>query len=212
MTVDDPDDNQDPVTHRWAAFTCPDDTAIAGCSPLEVGGLQSGVSTLELPASLVSVHSIFIDFRASDQLGATDSDAMVFLVNDAPTLELGTSAGSFVVGAPVALFATYGDLDAGPGDVTLRWEIVSPDARPAVLADLDVVPGDMDPAHATVGKTFVPDSGGNWLLTVTATDSFDESHEEQLSIPVDPETASRPTITIAPSMLPPGQRSVASWR
>lgn len=187
MAVDDPDENDDPSTHRWQAFTCVMRGGAEPCTRLATGTFQGGVSTLAVPASLVGVRSIAINFQASDELGASDSDAMVFPVNDAPTLQLGTRGGSFVIGAPIAVFATYGDLDDGPSAVTLRWQVVAPNARLAVLEDLDVPAGGGDPGHATAGKTFVPDTSGDWVLTVTATDASGEGHEEMLSIPVGPD-------------------------
>jgi hypothetical protein len=85
MTVDDPDENHDPGSHHWHAAACVDSAATGACKDMgREGDLRSGVAIFDVPADLVNVCSIFVRFTASDVLGATGSDFIVLLVDDAP--------------------------------------------------------------------------------------------------------------------------------
>jgi hypothetical protein len=203
--VTDPEGHDDKITYSWGAHPCTASDARL-CSP---GPAAFGVATdslaqitvLEVPKDLDGgIHAIRVDLQVRDDRGALDSASLAVLVNDAPTLELRRSARSYTVGAPIDLFAKYGDPDDGPGSVTLSWGVVAPNTQPT-LDDLDIPPDGGDPAHLTVGKTLVPQGSGDWEVIVTATDPVGALNEQHLAFTVSPDQP--PCLARSQPVVPP---------
>jgi hypothetical protein len=148
-------------------------------------------STLEQTGG--PVQRVVIDLDVFDDRGASSSESQVLTINDGPTLVVRHSARTYTIGAPIELFATYGDPDEGPpgsvpSTVQVMWTVFSPDAQPTfTLTDLDVSANPLDPAHVTVGKTLVPRAVGEWNVRVTATNSHSKTNEKQLQFTVGPD-------------------------
>lgn len=178
----DDDSNSANARFEWKAALCFDDDAVECGEELRVEDLAT--TTLEVPSDLVGIRAINIDVEVRDERGALARLSPMFRVNDPPTLRMGAEAHSYVVGGPIDVSAEYDDLDDGPDDVTLRWEAFGPDGDPAVLEERAV---DARVMHNTRGKRLVPDSQGDWLVKVTASDPEGEVTVKLLTLPVAPD-------------------------
>jgi len=172
---DDPEGREG--TYSWHVFPCadPGDAGHAvGCDGAFYTGTQS-IAEFDVPLVLDSaapVQAIRVTLEARDDRGAIAQGLEVYPVENAlPTLELRKSAHSYTVGAPIKLFAKYGDLDDGPANVELDWKVFSPNTQPAfTFTDLAVPQDATDSAHITAGKTLVTQGTGEWTVQVTTRD------------------------------------------
>lgn len=201
----DPEGQQ--VYVKWRGYACTDATTPSGCdeAPFFTGFLDQAIMTIPITRADngVPVEALRVILEASDDHGATGRppQELLMAVVDAPpdlTLRKDSKHG-YVVGTPINLFASVGDLDDGPGAVKpLDWQVVfSPANQPAYTLDpLTVSPGN-DPTHLVTGKVFTPQGTGDWDVQVTATD------------PLGKQTVAHflPTITVVPDHAP----CLAQW-
>jgi hypothetical protein len=139
------------------------------------------------------VTCVVVELDVFDDRGASSSHEQVLSILDGPTLTLRRSARTYTVGAPIDMFATYGDPDDGsqgtaPPEVTLKWTPLTPSGQPPPpLIDLEVPQSSADPAHVTVGERLVPPEAGAWDVRVTATNSHNQHNDKDLRFTVEPD-------------------------
>jgi hypothetical protein len=184
-----------PGSYAWSAFACGKESDARqglGCDKVAFFTGTQPEATLVAPVvqdSGAPVESVRIALEARDDRGALAQTLQVYPVIDGlPTLELRRSAHSFVVDAPIQLFARYGDPDDGPDRIALAWKVFTPTSQPAyTLTDLAVVQDVGDPAHRTAGKTLVPHGLGEWEIQVTASDPLGATADEHVMLTVEPD-------------------------
>ncbi len=192
VVVTDPDGDEKDARTEWRAYRCAEPDG-SSCSPDPYDEQSSDEADITAPEMPSGERSIRVDFDVRDGRGALVPTFAVYRINDAPTLELATSARSYVVGAPISLFAKYGDPDDGPhGVLPLQWEVRSPSGKRVEPEDFPLDQNGSDLDHRTVRKLLVPGNGegegeGVWTVTVTATDSFEEAVEKSIPVTVGPD-------------------------
>jgi hypothetical protein len=139
------------------------------------------------------VQSVFVHLIIEDGRGASAAADPTIRVLDGPTLVLSRSARSLTVGAPIDLFAMYGDPDEGPpgtppSKVMVKWTATAPDGQifPSLI-DLEVPQNPADPGHVTQGERLVPPQAGTWNVGVVATDSHGKTNPQALQLAVVPD-------------------------
>lgn len=149
------------------------------------------------------VQAIKVKLEARDDRGALTQGLEVYRVDDLPpTLELRRSAHSYAVGAPIDLFAKYGDRDDGAPNVKLDWTLFTPNTQPGYTwTEPAFVQDPRDPTHVTVGRTLVPQGTGEWDVKVTATDELGEATVAHLVFTVGADQP--PCLTSAQPAVPP---------
>ncbi|MBC7973525.1 MAG: hypothetical protein H7138_00965 [Myxococcales bacterium] len=187
LSVDifDPDDSAANASHAWSAFVCntPD---TSGCELSPYATSTAAAPLLEWPRAAEGVRGLLVAVDVRDGRGARVRQSARFTVNDPPTLELRAS-GDPTVQAPMQLTATYGDVDEGPSNIQVVWEVTAPTGEAAIiLEDLDP---EMPPptAQRTARKRFVPTAVGRWEVKVIATDGRGDLTEKRLRLDVGPD-------------------------
>lgn len=209
---DDPEGREG--TYSWHVFACADASDAGhgiGCDAAFYTGTQS-TAVFDVPLALAKgdpVQAIRVTLDARDDRGAIAQGLEVYPVEDAlPGLELRKSAHSYTVGAPIKLFAKYGDLDDGPANVELDWQVFTPNTQPAfTFTDLAVAQDATDPTHVTAGKTLVPQGTGEWTVQVTARDPLGAMTMQPVSITVAADQPPclaqwQPIVPLSPALLP----------
>ena len=184
--VFDSDGEVSKATYDWTANACSDVDA-AQCDPVAYFSSHDVAPTVGWPNSLAGVRSIRINVDVRDDRGALVSQTAKFYVNDPPTLELHTAARLHAVGAPMVLTSTYGDLDEGPMDLQVVWDVVSPIVEPPATLEDVASAAEVDPTKRTVSKRLVPSVAGTWEIRVTATDRLRETTTQHLVFDVGPD-------------------------
>jgi hypothetical protein len=184
----DPEHREATASFDWKAYPCTDSGA-RECAddPLRTG--QSRVFELEVPLTLMGVRAIKVVHELRDELGAAASTTDRYPVNDPPTLEVATMANSLVVGGPIELYATIGDVDEGPDRLQVSWDVIAPAPSAAPLEPL-VVPPTVNPRLLTYGRLLIPDRTGDWDVWIRATDTMPEvpeTTERHLTFTVGPD-------------------------
>ena len=128
--------------------------------------------------------SVQLEARSDRGAVAEATGQSVFEVNDAPpNLTLRHAAVTYTVGAPIDLFALYGDPDDTLDEVTLSWQ-----ATPAAaLDDLPLAAPDPGDPTRSAAKRMVPDQPGDWDIKVIATDALHTAVERHLQFTVEPD-------------------------
>jgi hypothetical protein len=169
------DPEHHPGSFLWKAFTC---TTIVqhggeGCddSPVFIG--QGEDATLIVPLTMqdgTPSQVLEVKLDASDDRGALNQAQKAFPIADsAPTLQVSTSAHAFSVGAPIDVFARYGDLDNDLAGLAVTWTVFTPGPQAAyTFAPLAQI--DDDAGHVTAGQRLVAQAPGEWHVRVTVTD------------------------------------------
>jgi hypothetical protein len=191
----------------WKAFQCMD-SATKECVEAPIGIARTQAFTLEVPKTLRDVRMIKVALDLRDELGASVTRTERYPVNDPPTLDAEPPPDGIVVGAPVSLYATVGDLDEGPDRLDVRWDVIAPVPSAVPLEDLPVPPP-RDPALRTYGKLLVPDRTGQWDVRVRATDTLPEvpeTEEQHLTFTVGPDQP--PCLAQSLPQVPPDGASV----
>lgn len=178
-SFDDP--NAPPGTYDWKVYACTgfDLSGPDGCDAepfYTLGTTPDDTVHFSVPATTLSsarlTQGLEVRLEARSDRGALAEGGLTGLpVNDAPPgLDLGASAKSFTVGAPIDLFARYSDPDNALDDIALDWEPVAPSTPGAfTLEELPVPPSGLpDPKRRTVGKRLIPGEPGAWDVKVTA--------------------------------------------
>jgi hypothetical protein len=193
----DPEDQA--VAFQWRIYTCTDATSSEGCDldPFFTGIEEK--ATFRVPAFRgggggggggdggPAVESLRAVLAGRDDRGAASrlEQELILPVLNAPpdvTLRMVSPLGA-VVGAPIDVYARYGDADDTPRNVGLAWTVFSPSDVPYTLLDLPPLP-DNDPAHLQQGKRFTPHATGNWDVRVVALDGAATKSEQHLIITV----------------------------
>jgi hypothetical protein len=202
-----------PDQFRWQAWACADKNGVerptlfydvsgtASSADLHVSAhVDQGDDTSPLTRSIVVEVSAHDD-RGAAANGPGSISRVVYLVDDAPpTLELHMDAHSLTVGAPIDLFARYGDPDDGTEDISLSWEFAAPSATPPFMLG-DTILTATDPTHVTAHRRLVPMVSGDWDVKVTAKDRLDTPTERHLSFTVLPDRP--PCLAQSRPMVPP---------
>ena len=170
-------------TFDWQVFACEEyrSDGAQRCDPEPFHSFHSETgNTTEFPVMVMTkahaapTAAIQVRLEARSDRGAVARSGgnSEFPVGDAlPTLEPGMSARTLTVGAPIDLFARYGDADDKLDDVVLAWTPVPPVTPGAfTVAELPASSQPGDPAHRTAGIRLVPGEPGSWDVKVTATD------------------------------------------
>jgi hypothetical protein len=200
---DDGDTNN--LSFNWKAFRCSDDDTLE-CDDSAYNEQTAATAEFTVPTDPSGVRAIRVDLQLRDERGALAEQSPSYVINDAPTLDVRASAHSFVVGAPIDLFAKYGDPDDGPLGVTLSWDVIAPQPSAVPLVDLDVAPDFTDLEHTTEGKTMVPDRTGDWNIRVTAADTHGELIAKPLPFTVGPDQP--PCLAQSQPVVPPDGASL----
>lgn len=215
--ANDPENNF--VFFSWRAYACTDDGSVdfADCdqAPFPGGEGSNDKFQFDVPIRRLDIDdvptAVLVLLEGQDEYGATARPVqqLVVGVSDHPpdlTMRKDSRYG-YVQDTPVNIFASVGDPDDGPQDVTLMWEVFSPTSNPPYeLVDLVVTP-DGDLTHDTFGKTFTPKGLGTWEIRVTATDHLGTAttqSEMMIVTPDQPPCLSQlsPLVAVAPSALP----------
>lgn len=202
---DDPEGQ--PGTYSWRVFACSGlvDGRATDCSD-KIYEQDQPVAEFGVPVAMTSqlpVQAVRVELNARDDRGAVaPAFPLVLPVADAvPTLVLRRTARSYAVGAPIEMFASYGDADDGPLHVRVEWTVFTPASQPAyVREDIPVASDPTDPAHITVGQRLVPGGTGEWDVKVTASDGL-ETTEKHLVFTVIPDQP--PCIERSQPLAPP---------
>ncbi|HEX2690076.1 MAG TPA: hypothetical protein VHN14_25855 [Kofleriaceae bacterium] len=221
FTADYFDPEHQPGTCTWKAIACAgeddaghvigcdDDTAAFYTKTLDIADIADLTVPLVTREGQVPVQAIKVKMEARDDRGALTQPLETYRVDDLPpSLELRRSAHSYTVGAPIDLFAKYGDTDDGTRNVALAWTVFTPNTQPAyTLTDRAVVQDPRDPGHVTVGKTLVPHGTGEWDVKVTATDELGGTTVQHLVFTVGPDqppclVSVQPAVPPADAQLP----------
>lgn len=182
-------------TYAWTVFACSgfDGARGLGCATIPFDSSREVTWELQIPAfvngTASPVRAIFVRLEARDDrgvlaLGGIDS----FAIGDRPPgLSLRRDAPTFTVGAPINVFARYGDPDDGPAAVSLDWRVFTPASQPAYELEEIVVaePTPLDePGTVTAGRRLVPHGAGEWTVQVTARDPLGQMTQVDLPIVV----------------------------
>jgi hypothetical protein len=189
----DPDSLVSSSTFHWTVSTC--DLEQVVCDVVYDGADQIAPFTVRstLAATGGSVQSISVTLELFDDRGASITVSPKLTVHDGPTLVVSQSARSYTIGAPIEMFATYGDPDEGPpgtppAGVAVQWTAIAPDGQlAAALIDLVVPQNPSDPGHITVGKKLIPQQRGAWDVRVLATDSHQQTNDKHLLFTIGPD-------------------------
>ena len=159
-------------------------------------------------------QAIQVQLEARSDRGALAlrDDNSDFAVADAPpTLQVDVRAHSFSVGAPIDLFAKYGDPDDPPADVQIDWAPTAPTAAGTyALDDLAVAQDPADPDHRSAGKRLTPGQPGDWDVKVTARDAAGMASPQHLQFTVAPDRP--PCLAAVAADRAPGRRDPAGRR
>jgi hypothetical protein len=188
----DPDSELSESAFRWKVSACDSSLALCDSHPLYEGTDTIAPFTVRktLESTGGPVQRVAIELELFDDRGASSTVFPVLTVNDGPTLGVSRSARTYTVGAPIKMFATYGDPDDGPAgappsNIQLVWTPITPDGRsPPALIDLDVPQNPADPGHITAGEELIPNEVGAWDVRVTATNSHSKATEKHLQFMV----------------------------
>ena len=177
------DPSAPPGTYDWKIYACTDYgvSGASGCDDVAFyAPTDTAQDTVQFPVRAMTMagtgltRAIQVRLEARSDRGAVaeETGQTGFPVDDAPPrLDLGASARSFTVGAPIDLFARYSDPDNALDDIVLDWEPAPPSTPGAFTLDDLAVPPPSDPADAasrTVGKRLIPGEPGAWDVKVTA--------------------------------------------
>ncbi len=186
--ADDPD--HDAVAVTWRAYACTG----TDCDPVEFDdGADTSFTTKVTDQRTTGgvFDTLHIELEARDVHGATARPKQTLdlnVVDAAPTLALRKEArSSYVVNVPLAVYARVGDLDDGPGGVTLASWIAYGPPNGTTMQSLDVVApvaADPDPAYQQYGRELTPDAIGEWDVQVTGVDPSGATDVEHLPITV----------------------------
>jgi hypothetical protein len=191
----DPDGQAQDTVLQWKITACDSSLTVCdghalyeGTDPVAHFVVRNTLEDTGGPVQRVSVGLFVFDDR-----GASSSLFPVLIVKDGPTLAVSQSARTYTVGAPIDMFATYGDPDDGPvgsppSGVAVQWTAFTPDGQPApALIDLEVPANPADPGHPTVGERLIPEEVGAWDVRVTATNSHSITTDKHLLFTVGPD-------------------------
>ena len=129
------------------------------------------VRTVTKDGRLVSEMRVKLDAR--DGRGSlAPANHQIFALDAKPSLALDVAAHSLTAGAPIVVFAKYGDAELPYEQVDVT-RAVSWDITPSVpLTDVPVPPPQIaDPTHRTVAMRLVPPEAGHYVLTTVARDA-----------------------------------------
>jgi hypothetical protein len=175
-------------TFAWRAFACASlDTAT--CSDAAFETSDRAIWELRIPGfvdnSEVPVQAILVTLDARDVRGVLAlAEELYPIANQSPALELRKVAHSFTVGAPIDVFAKYGDPDDGPAGVTLEWSVFTPNTQPAYTFDDLVLLKDPVGSDRTEGRQLIAQGSGEWEVAVVARDRLGETLERRMAITV----------------------------
>jgi len=209
----DPEHHESTASFDWQAFQCTDGGA-TDCPDPPFRTASTPTFQLEVPAVLTGVPALRVELELRDELGAAAAQSPRYLINDPPSLMVRAAPlqdrtmNSFVVGGPIVLYATVGDLDEGPDLLDVRWDVIAPVPSAVPLVETSVGP-DLDPRFRTLGKMLVPDRIGEWDVRITATDTqpdLPETTERHLTFAVSPDQP--PCIAQSQPLAPPDGASV----
>src|SRR5262249_11884676 len=152
--VDDPD-LEDSVSLTWHAYLCTDATDIGTCD-LDPGFYTSTnasaafVVPITRADGVTQVTSVLVLLAAVDDGGAMarpEQKTIIPIGERPPDVELRKiGRNGYVVGTPIDLFAKYSDLDDTIDQVTVDWQIVSPQVD-STFTLVDLPPDLTDPLH-----------------------------------------------------------------
>jgi hypothetical protein len=182
-------------TYVWKAYACPirvlSQSDAIGCSTTPFALSDKAIWDFTIPKFVdngsTPLLGMLIQVEARDARGVLAQGGVeAFPVADqAPTLDLRKASHSFTVGAPIQLFAKFGDPDDPLADVGLEWKVFTPSNQPGyTLDDFAVEPDGNDVTHITAGKRFVAQGSGTWTVRVTARDRLGEKIERDVEIVV----------------------------
>lgn len=178
------DADSKPGQNQWAVYSCltVDSPPRDGCDPTSFVSFQPDETTpyntvtFMVPPTKKDKQSktgaIRVELVARSDRGAIAllESNNEFAVADAPPgVDLTAQSHSLAAGAPIDLFATYGDVDDDVDGVALAWTVSGPSSG-YTLEDLGVPQDPGDPDHRKAGKRLTPDVPGSWAVQVTATD------------------------------------------
>lgn len=181
--ANDPED--DFVSFQWRGYACTDQT-YCDEAPFYTGILETARFTVPSQRVVdvdgdgmldpVPVEAVLVLLEGKDDYGATARpiQQLVIPVGDhPPDLELRKdSRHGYVVGTEINIYAKVGDVDDGPNNPVLSWQVYSPTSNPPYMIEDTTVEPDGDPTHVQYGKKFKPEGEGEWIVEVTATDSL----------------------------------------
>ncbi len=179
-TVGDPDIPVDTLQVEWK-----NGEDIVGTSiPTTAGNVSLPLSELTLGAHVISM-------TVSDEMGATCTDQITFIIrepNTAPTIDIAspTSGDIATEGQPVLFDATIADAEDAPGDLTVEW-----------ASDLDGIISTR-PADSSGFSRFTDTAmaRGSHTITLTVTDTDGAYTTEVLVL----EVVAAPIINNAPTI------------
>ena len=183
----DPDHH--PGSFLWKVYTCAaiEDNQGAGCddSPMFIG--QGEDATLVVPLTMqdgTPSQVLEVSLDARDDRGALVQNQRPFpILDSAPTLQVSTSAHAFSVGAPIDVFARYGDLDNDPAGLAISWTVFTPGPQ-AGYTLTPLAPISDDTTHVTAGQRLVAQAAGEWHVVVSVTDPASASATQDQVIAV----------------------------
>lgn len=200
----DPDGDYVELTWRAYACTAADDCDTDPWTTSSSIDMNFDVRPLRADGA-TPVQTVLVTLDASDQYGAhaRPMPQVVLGIGDHGPSVTGSASSryEYVVGTPIDVYATVGDIDYGPSAVNLTWTVVSPPSQPAyTFADLSSTP-----APNIYGKTLTAMGSGAWDVRVTATDPLGIAASADVPITMidDPPPCLEQWTPIAP---PPGEQ------
>jgi hypothetical protein len=176
-------------TYTWSALAC-NDVRAEHCDPVPFDGTSLATPDWQFDVPRRdAIQGILVRLDASDDRGVHTQATKLYAIDDKPpTLELRKSAHSLTVGAPIDLFAKYGDPDDPVDRIVLDWYVFTPSTQPAWSLD-DVGPLDdpNDIDHITAHYRLVPHGSGDWEVHVVAHDPRGALFERTVMLPVVPD-------------------------
>jgi hypothetical protein len=186
-------------TYDWKLVSCAgfgtsaqqcDDTAFFTASASRENMVSFSVPVMTRSgAGKTQAIQVQLEARSDRGALALRDDNSDFAVADAPpTLQVNSRAHSFSVGAPIDLFATYGDPDDPAAEVQIDWAATAPTAAGTyTLDDLAVAQDPADPDHRSAGKRLTPGQPGDWDVKVTARDAAGMANPQHVQFAVAPD-------------------------
>lgn len=196
LTAEYHDPDGKPVGYAWRTYACAgkDEAgrAIDCDTQPSFQGMQAAaeVSVPVKTAGGQLVQALLVRLEVRDDRGAVSSPAQRVLdvQNANPTLAVrGAPRRRLTVGAPIELFARFGDADDGAEAVEPLWRVFSPTTQPPYTLEERTVPVDEDPAFRAMGKTLVPQGAGEWKVEVSVRDPLGAIVQAQLSFTIVPD-------------------------
>jgi hypothetical protein len=191
--LNDPDGPESACVLMWRILACDSSDKRCDKDP-ELYKESDSVAGFTVPGTLKEsdgpVQLVEVTVNVYDARGASSSLRNEIAIKDGPTLALTRPTGIYAVGAPIDMFATYGDPDNAPHDpagVTLEWKLFTPGGTaPPPIIKLEVPQNAADPDHVTEGVRFVPLEIGKWDVRVTATNAQGKTNDKALRFTVGP--------------------------